>query len=72
MLGAGLIQVRLELWEGGVPVLRTGPVIGDLFKSKSDTVQRTELILLLTPRVTRSTSGSESLARLLQAQVHAR
>ena len=72
VLLAGLIQDRLEQSEGGVPVLRTAPVIGDLFKSKSDTVQRTELILLLTPRVTRSASGMENITRLLQAQVHAR
>lgn len=72
VLLGGLIQDRLEQSEGGVPVLMTTPVIGDLFKSKSDAVLRTELVLLLTPRVTRTTSQIENVAHLLQAQIHTR
>ena len=68
----GLIQDRLEQTEGGVPVLRTVPVVGDLFKSKTDAVTRTELVLMLTPRVTRTTSQIEGIARVLRAQVHTR
>ena len=72
VLLGGLIQDRLEQQEGGVPVLRTVPGLGDLFESKTDSVQRVELILMLTPRVTRSSSQIEDLAHLIQAQVHIR
>ncbi|WP_298959680.1 secretin N-terminal domain-containing protein [uncultured Methylobacterium sp.] len=72
VLLAGLIQDRLEQQEGGVPVLRTVPVVGDLFKTKVDNVRRVELILMLTPRVTRTPGQIEDVARLLQGQVHAR
>ncbi|GJD91469.1 secretin N-terminal domain-containing protein [Methylobacterium hispanicum] len=72
VLLAGLIQDRLEQQEDGVPVLKTVPVVGDFFKQKVDNVRRVELILLLTPRVTRNASQIEDLARLLQEQVHTR
>lgn len=72
VLLAGLIQDRLEQQEDGVPVLKSVPVVGDLFKQKVDNVRRVELILLLTPRVTRNASQIEDLARLLQEQVHTR
>lgn len=70
VLLAGLIQDRLEQQENGVPVLRTVPVVGDLFKQKSDKVRRVELILMLTPRVTRNTTQTEELVRLLHEQTH--
>ncbi|WP_375453331.1 secretin N-terminal domain-containing protein [uncultured Methylobacterium sp.] len=72
VLLAGLIQDRLDQQEGGVPLLRTVPVVGDLFKTKSDAVRRVELILMLTPRVARNAGQMEDLARLVQGQVHAR
>jgi general secretion pathway protein D len=70
VLLAGLIQDRLEQQENGVPVLRTVPVVGDLFKQKSDKVRRVELILMLTPRVTRNATQIEDLVRLLHDQTH--
>lgn len=72
VLLAGLIQDRLDQQEGGVPLLRTVPVVGDLFKTKVDAVRRVELILMLTPRVARNAGQMEDLARLVQGQVHAR
>jgi len=70
VLLAGLIQDHLEQQEDGVPVLRTVPVVGDLFKQKTDKVRRVELILMLTPRVTRNPTQIEDLVRLLQDQTH--
>ena len=72
VLLAGLIQDRLEQREGGVPVLRTVPVVGELFKTKSDNVRRVELIVMITPRVARTTSQVENVTRLLQSQIHSR
>lgn len=70
VLLAGLIQDHLEQQENGVPVLRTVPVVGDLFKQKADKVRRVELILMLTPRVTRNATQIEDLVRLLRDQTH--
>ncbi len=72
VLLGGLIQDRLEQQEDGVPVLRTVPIVGDLFKQKIDNTRRVELVLMLTPRVTRNSSQIEDLARLLQEQMHTR
>jgi general secretion pathway protein D len=68
----GMIQDRHEVNESGVPVLRTAPVVGDLFKTKSDRVQRVELLIMITPRVVRHTSQIEDITRLLRSQLHTR
>ena len=47
----GLIQNRRSVVRTGIPFLSKIPVLGYLFGSTSDQVQKTELILLITPRV---------------------
>jgi general secretion pathway protein D len=37
----------------GIPVLSEIPILGNLFKTTTDSVRRTELLVLLTPRVIR-------------------
>lgn len=49
----GLIQGRNEQIESKVPVLGEAPIIGNLFKHKQDIEKRTELLILITPRVVR-------------------
>ena len=48
---AGLIQDSRTEGNSGIPILNEIPVIGDLFTTKSKVVARTELLVLLTPRV---------------------
>jgi general secretion pathway protein D len=48
---AGLIQDRRGASDRGVPVLNKIPIIGYLFGFKERTVEKRELILLITPRV---------------------
>lgn len=50
----GLIQEQNSLQRGQVPVLGDIPVVGNLFKSKTDTIARTELIIFIRPRVIRN------------------
>ena len=45
----GLIQETKAHSEVGIPVLSDLPVIGPLFKFESDTAERTELMIILTP-----------------------
>jgi general secretion pathway protein D len=72
ILLGGLIQDRLETNESGVPVLRATPVVGDLFKTRTDRVRRVELLVMLTPRVVRHSSQIEDITRLIKSQLHTR
>ena len=50
----GLIQERGTTSKSGVPILHTLPVVGNLFGSTAKDGARTELIVVITPRVVRS------------------
>jgi len=47
----GLIQETKTHSEVGVPVLSDLPVVGPLFKFESDSAQRTELLIIMTPYI---------------------
>ncbi|MFD2249683.1 general secretion pathway protein D [Pseudochelatococcus lubricantis] len=68
----GLIQDRFEDTETGVPVLKSTPIIGNLFKTRTDRVRRVELLIMLTPRVIRNSSQLEDITKLLRSQLHTR
>lgn len=53
----GLIEEQATQSTARVPGLGALPVVGNLFKSKSNDTQRTELIVLLTPRVIQEVEG---------------
>jgi len=48
---AGLLDNLTQETASDVPVLSRVPIIGNLFKSKSDRSERTELMVLITPRL---------------------
>ena len=52
----GLIRDRKSKSRSGVPFLARIPLLGGLFRSTNDTGGRTELIVLITPRVIRDSS----------------
>jgi general secretion pathway protein D len=66
ILLGGMIQDRLENAEEGVPGASDIPLIGGLFRQNKTSARRTELIVLITPRVVRSSSEIEGITRLLQ------
>ncbi len=47
----GVIQEDRRVTERGIPVLKELPLIGSLFKSKEETVRRSELMVFITPYV---------------------
>jgi general secretion pathway protein D len=49
----GLITENVSKGRSGVPYLQSVPLLGSLFRDTHDTKTRTELILLITPRVMR-------------------
>lgn len=50
----GLIQDRSSTSKSGIPFLHTIPVLGNLFGSTGNNGNRTELVVVITPRVVRS------------------
>lgn len=50
----GLISDRKNKTKSGIPILRDLPFLGPLFSSTDKTLTRTELVVLLTPRVVKN------------------
>ena len=56
---AGLIDNESQTDDAAVPVLSQLPIIGNLFKSKAERKERTELLVLITPRLVRPLDPDE-------------
>jgi pilus assembly protein CpaC len=56
---AGLLDNMSQEDSAGIPVLSSLPIIGNLFKSKADRAERTELMVLITPRLVRPLDPDE-------------
>ncbi len=57
----GIIAENVIRDRSGIPYLMDIPVVGRLFRTSSDTVRRTELVMLITPRVIRNRDESRSV-----------
>ncbi len=56
---AGLLNNLSQEDSANIPFLSSIPVIGNLFKSKADRAERTELMVLITPRLVRPLNPDE-------------
>ncbi len=65
----GLIRDARNRNRGGVPVLSDIPVLGYLFGRAIDGIERTELLVLLTPRVVRNQSDARAVTEELRARL---
>ncbi len=63
---AGMMRDRSENGDLGVPGLKKLPVIGGLFRSRKNKNKRTELIVLITPRVVRDPNEMRQLTNELR------
>jgi general secretion pathway protein D len=61
VLLAGLISENFSEGDSGIPYLKDIPVLGNLFKTQSKAVNKTELIILLTPYIIDSRDTSRSV-----------
>ncbi|MFM2278974.1 MAG: type secretion system secretin GspD, partial [Pseudomonadota bacterium] len=68
----GLIQDRMNKTKNGIPVLGDVPVLGNLFSQTNTTTARTELVVLITPRVVRRSNQLEYLTEQLRWQTSIR
>jgi general secretion pathway protein D len=67
----GLIRDSTDNSVNGVPLLSDIPILGNLFKTTSDIVKRTELIVLLTPHVIRDRDDARSVTEELRRRLRA-
>jgi pilus assembly protein CpaC len=56
---AGLISNQTQTDNAAIPFLSQIPIVGNLFKSKADRKERTELIVIVTPRLGRPLNPDE-------------
>jgi len=55
----------------GVPLLSDIPILGNLFKTTADIKRRTELLVLLTPRVVRNSGDARTITEDLRKRLRA-
>jgi general secretion pathway protein D len=67
----GLIGERKSKTRTGIPYLMDIPVVGRFFGTTTDEARRTELIMLITPRVIRSREEAESVTEEFKSQMRA-
>ena len=62
----GLIKDSAENRKRGLPLLSSIPVVGALFGSHANSAGRTELLVIITPRVLRSDDDARAISRELR------
>lgn len=62
----GLIKDSASSGKSGLPILSSIPVLGALFGQHKSTAERTELLVILTPRVLRSDEDARAVSRELR------
>jgi general secretion pathway protein D len=65
----GLIRDRRVDNVTGVPLLSDIPILGNLFKTTSEEILRTELLILITPRVVRNFGEARAVTEELRARM---
>ncbi|MEZ4754736.1 MAG: type II secretion system secretin GspD [Bdellovibrionota bacterium] len=59
----GLISDNVQASSSGVPFLKDIPVLGHLFRSQSDSITRTNLLIFITPRIVRDQFDARDITR---------
>jgi general secretion pathway protein D len=65
----GLIREVNEFTESGIPILRKLPLIGPLFRSTTQNDNRTELIVLITPRAVQNMQEARMVTEELRSKM---
>jgi len=65
----GLIRGTTSNAVSGIPVLSEIPILGNLFKTTRDSVRRTELLVLLKPRVIRDRADARAMTEELRKRL---
>jgi general secretion pathway protein D len=65
----GLIRENRTIGKDGLPILSDIPVLGNLFSANSDSTNRTELLILLTPRVIKNRADAQAVTEELRSRL---
>jgi general secretion pathway protein D len=65
----GLIRDSATKGRDGVPILSTLPVVGPLFGTDTTAVRRTELLVLLRPRIVQTPQDARKMTNELRAKM---
>lgn len=65
----GLMRDQTSSGQIGIPGLRRLPLLGNLFSTTTETSRRTELLVLLTPRVAESVEDTRAITREFQERM---
>jgi hypothetical protein len=66
-----LIQNTNDTTKNGIPLLSDIPVIGSAFGSTDHHVQRTELLVLLSPKIIHNSADARAATEELRSRLHA-
>jgi len=69
VLLGGIIDDQLSRTRSGVPFLMDIPVLGRLFRVESEAVDRTELLILITPHVIRDRDEARSITEEFESRI---
>ena len=72
MVIAGLIGETQQVTDQGIPLLMDIPIIGNLFKRKSITRQRTELAIFVTPYLVRTDAEADAIREKVRKRMEER
>ena len=65
----GLVEDSVTQTRNGVPFISRVPLLGELFKSQTDTTERTELLIIIKPRVIKSAQDATDATRELRERL---
>jgi general secretion pathway protein D len=65
----GLIQDQRERAQSGIPLLSRIPIVGALFRSRSNAITRTELLVLITPSVVENPARARAVTDELRRRL---
>lgn len=65
LLLGGLMSNRKSNSNSGVPLLKDLPILGNAFKSQTQSLNRTELVLIITPYIIENDGSAEAVTRAL-------
>jgi len=66
----GLIQDSKSYTKNGIPLLSSIPVIGNLFSTTDNSDQRTELLVMLSPKIVRNAQEAQDMTNELRNRLH--
>jgi general secretion pathway protein D len=67
---AGFMQDRAEVGREHVPLLGDIPLVGNVFKNKSNSIRRTELLIAITPRIVNDSQQMRGITEEFRDKLH--